>query len=355
MGTLTQMAAQQTQHARRLILRSNRRRSQQSVFSALIHPVFHLIFKGLIVTGVARFVSAVARILWLIHLVFFAALFTSLLTTERAFAEPLLLTQYENLKPELAQSVFGSPIVLYSDTSKHHAQGEVFAVLDTPIADIQQTLSQPEHWCELAILHINIKACTYQNKTEDQRLTIYLGRKYYQPPSQAHPLNYLFETLKNSDNHLYIKLTSDDGPFGTHDYLISFEAVPVDAQHSFIHFQYRYQFGFLARLTMTTYLNTIGRKKVGFSIKGKDLQGGPGYVKGVQGVVERNVMRYIYAIQSILDTTKSPVADRQQQGFTNWYTYIAKHPRQLVEYTREEYLQRKKQEIENQRALQANF
>ena len=248
--------------------------------------------------------------------------------------------------------MFGLPIVLNSNTSKHHAQGEVFAVLDTPIGVLQDILSQPKYWCDLAILHINVKACTFRIQPESQQLIIYLGRKYYQPPSQAHPLKYNFDQLQNINGHLFVQLTAPDGPFGTHDYLISFEAVPIDEKRSFIRFQYRYQFGFLARIAMKTYLATIGHKKVGFTIDGIDLEGKPAYVKGVQGVVERNAIRYIYAIQSLLDAVKLPETERQQQSLNNWYTNISKHPRQLVEFTREEYLERKQQELKNQFSLQ---
>jgi hypothetical protein len=319
MGTVNQMAAQQTQHARRL------RRA---------YPLY--------LPGMA---------LW-----FLVGLTISLLPTGKVFADPdfpkPLIEHYQELQPELAQSVFDSPIVLRSNTSKHHAEGEVFAVLDTPIDELQTLLSQPRHWCELAILHINVKACTFRTKKNRQKLTFYVGRQYYQEPSQAFPLEYHFEKLENSNHHLYVNLTSVDGPFGTHDYLISLEAVPIDEQHSFIRFQYRYQFGWWARVAMSTYLATIARHKVGFTVIGTDMEGNPDYIKGMQGVVERNAIRYIYAIQAMLDVSKQPADERQQQGFARWYTLISRHPRQLVEYTREEYYVRKKQELKNQLALQ---
>ena len=313
------MAAQQTQHARRLIRT----------------PPLYLLGTALLFHGVFTF---------------------TLFHTGKAIADPdfpkPLIEHYQELQTELSQSVFGSPIVLRSDTSKHHAEGEVFAVLDTPIAELQALLSQPRHWCELAILHINVKTCTFRSKQNKEKLTFYVGRQYYQEPSQAYPLEYHFEKLENSNHHLYVNLTSVDGPFGTHDYLISLEAVPIDEQHSFIRFQYRYHFGWLARVAMSTYLSTIARHKVGFTVIGTDIAGNPDYVKGMQGVVERNAIRYIYAIQAMLDTSKLPADERQQQGFARWYTLISRHPRQLVEYTQEEYFERKKEELKNQLVLQ---
>lgn len=275
-------------------------------------------------------------------------------SADPAFPKPLI-EKYQDLKDELAHSVFGSPIVLHSNTSHHHAEGEVFAVLETPIADLRAMLSQSRHWCDVVILHINIKTCAYkkqQDKQGEQKVTFYVGRQYYQPPSQAFPLEYHLEVPENSASHLYVKLSTVDGPFGTHDYLISLEAVAIDEQHSFIRFQYQYHFGVLARIAMSTYLATIGRHKVGFTVDGTDVMGEPSYVKGVQGVVERNAIRYIYAIEAALDAQKLPPAERQQQRFDEWYTLISRHPTQLVEYTREEYFDRKKRELQNQLALQ---
>lgn len=268
------------------------------------------------------------------------------------FPKPLI-EQYHDLKDELANSVFGSPIVLRSETSEHHAEGQVFAVLNTPFSQVNDILSQPKHWCEVVILHINVKACTYKQLDGKQKVTFYVGRQYYQSPSQAFPLEYRFETKEKTSTHLYVQLSSADGPFGTHDYLINLEAVPIDEQHSFIRFQYRYHFGLLARMAMSTYLATFGRHKVGFTLKGGvNISGEPAYVKGVQGVVERNTIRYIYAIQATLEASHYPEDKRQRQAFENWYTLISRHPRQLVDYTREEYFERKTREIKNQLALQ---
>ncbi|WP_455198232.1 hypothetical protein [Kaarinaea lacus] len=335
------MVAQQTQSAQRLIYRLPKQVGLNS---------------RVLATCSSSFINTTVLLL-------LAFLFSASYIND-AKADSLLLAQHEKLKAALAQSVFGAPIVLDSETSKHHAQGDVYAELQTPISDVQRMLSQPEQWCELAILHINIKACTFQTRPSKQKLTFYVGRKYYQEPSQAFPLTYRFEQLENTldntldntrdnnSNHLYVKLSAEDGPFGTHDYHISVEAVPLDKQRSFIHFQYRYHFGFLARMAMNTYLATFGRHKVGFTVEGKDIEGKPAYVKGVQGVTERNVIRYIYAIQSLLDAGKLTGKEKQQQAFNNWYTLISKHPRQLVEYTREEYLDRKQQELKNQLTLQ---
>ena len=255
-----------------------------------------------------------------------------------------LLAKYPQLKDQLAHSLFGSPILLNSKTGNTYAQGEVYAVLDAPFAAIEETLSQPAQWCELAILHVNIKTCTYHG----DQLRFFVGRKHYQTPFQAYPLQYQF-TKQPSDNHqLNIKLTAPEGPFNTSDYLIQLEAIPINAQTSFIHFQYRYKFGFMAKMAMQTYLATLGRDKVGFTQIGTNDDSEPIYIQGLQGVVERNVMRYIFAIESVLESRNSADEYRHTAQLVHWYAHIQKFPKQLADLTREEYMDNKQRERSNQ-------
>ena len=256
--------------------------------------------------------------------------------------------KYHQLKKELDNSVFGSPILVTSENGDQRVKGDVYVLLETPFLDLNETLTKPAQWCELAILHINIKACTYR----DDEVQIFVGRKHYQDPIDAHPVRYRFELPNNGSHDLTVKLTAADGPLGTSDYLISVNAIPIDEQHSFIHFTYRYQYGFLADLAMSTYLATLGRHKVGFTVTGKNKRGEPVYIQGLQGVIERNAMRYIFAIQTLLETKKSPEENRQTEQLNRWFDYISKYPKQLKEVRREKYLANKKIETANQKELQ---
>ncbi len=49
-------------------------------------------------------------------------------------------------------------------------------------------------------------------------------------------------------DYLQVRMTAGDGPMGTRDYQIVFEAVPLDEGRVFVHFRYAYAFGTAARL-----------------------------------------------------------------------------------------------------------
>lgn len=327
MGTPAQLAGQQTQPASRLSHDSALRqcyRGNPKVQARLV-----ALFICTCIAGFANADIAAAQSF-----------------SQTAALSPLV-DQYHLLKDELAKSIFGSPILLSSEIGDGHAKGEVYALLDTPFDALNKALSQPAQWCALAILHVNIKTCTYL----DDQVQLFVGRKDYQTPDEAFPLRYRF-TQQTNEHQLSVQLTAPTGPFGTSDYLISLEATPIDDQHSFIHFQYHYQFGFMAKMAMQTYLATLGRNKVGFTIVDTDENGNAIYIKGLQGVIERNVMRYIFAIQSVLEGRKSPNKNRLTEQLVQWYGHIQEHPRQLVELTREEYMDNKQREHSNQQKAQ---
>ena len=104
-----------------------------------------------------------------------------------------LAIKYQGLKNELAKSIFGEPIFLNSEIGNNYVQGEVYALLETPFEALNETLSQPAQWCEMLILHQNIKTCTYgKNGAGKDQLQLYVGRKHYQKPSDAYLLRYQF-------------------------------------------------------------------------------------------------------------------------------------------------------------------
>ncbi len=140
------------------------------------------------------------------------------------------------------------------------------------------------------------------------------------------------------------------GPMGTRDYRLALEAVPLDDKRSFIHMSYAYGYGTAARLAMSAYLATAGRDKIGFSITGKADDGKPVYIDGVRGVVERNTMRYYLAIEAYLGSLSAPPGEQQEKRLRDWFAATERHPAQLHEIDRDDYLAMKRHELQRQKA-----
>ena len=262
-----------------------------------------------------------------------------------------LLAAYRDLRPKLEANVYGAPIYVASAEEGERMRGEVYSVANHPYSRLVQALRLPRNWCDLALLHLNIKTCTYERQDTSEWLTFYSGRKFYEPPEKAYALRYSFRLEAAHDNYFRATLTAETGPFDSSDYRIEFEAIPL-GDGSFVRLRYGYRQNLLTRLATGGYLATLGSGKVGFSVMGGERDGKPILVSGVRGIVERNAVRYYLAIQAYLE---SPAPEYYERRLARWYDLTERYATQLHELERTEYLQYKRQErqqqLERQRAL----
>ncbi|MDP1995886.1 MAG: hypothetical protein Q8J90_01690, partial [Gallionella sp.] len=203
-----------------------------------------------------------------------------------------LRAKYVELGKQLLNNQFQRALYLDSMESSHDLKGEIYAVIDYPFAAVNVALNNPAHWCDVLILHMNVKYCHASSNKADTILTVDLGRKYDQPLADAYRLEFNYRGVITTPDYFAVELNAENGPLSTRDYRIWVEATPLTDGHTFLHFTYAYAFGFTGRLAMQVYLATIGSDKVGFTVTGKLPNGRPAYIQGVRGVVERNTMRY---------------------------------------------------------------
>lgn len=259
---------------------------------------------------------------------------------------------YEDIEEQLFDNVYGIPIYLESSNEKKLMQGEVYGIIYHPFNKVSNSLSSITSWCEIMPQHLNIKGCTYEYVNNQCRLTLYSGRKRYKKPDNAYRLNYDFNVASLNNEYFFTTLYANEGPFDTKEYKINVEAIPLSETSTFIHFEYEYQYGFLTNIAMSTYLATFGHKKIGFSIKEKDKNNNPVYVGGVQGVVERNAMRYYFAIKSYLNTQEIVKAKRFESRINSWFDLTEQYHKQLYELDKPDYLKYKRMERKDQLRLQ---
>ncbi|MBC7732791.1 MAG: hypothetical protein H7306_12960 [Bacteriovorax sp.] len=257
--------------------------------------------------------------------------------------------RHASLSEQLAKNPFQRPLHLESTQDSGNLKGEVYAVVDQPFSVMSEALQGMDHWCDLLILHLNVKSCAFTSKPTDV-LSLYVGRKFDQPLEDAYRVNFSYSVPAASADYLRVQLAADDGPMSTRDYRLALEAVPLDAKRSFIHMSYSYGYGVAARLAMQGYLATVGRDKIGFSIVSKDADGKPVYVDGVRGVVERNTMRYYLAIEAYLGAYGSPPAEQQEKRLRDWFAATERHALQLHETERNDYLEMKRREVQRQQS-----
>ncbi len=257
-----------------------------------------------------------------------------------------LRARYAALQDKFANNQFGRPLVLESVETSGDLKGDVYAVVDYPFAMVQQALQAADHWCDILILHLNVKRCRVGGGAA-KTLNLSVGRKFDQPIEDAYQLNFAYRVVTATNDYLQVLLTADEGPMSTKNYRIQVEAVPVDAKRSVIHMSYAYGYGFTAKVAMQTYLATIGSAKVGFTILDRK-DGKPVYQAGVLGLLERNTMRYYLAIDAYLSAYSLPAADQFEKRIREWYASTERYAPQLHEMDQNEYLDMKRKEMRRQ-------
>lgn len=242
-------------------------------------------------------------------------------------AEALRLRHADLARP-LAENAFHRPLVIESSEAARSLKGDVYAVIDAPYAAAAAALKSPGHWCDVFMLHLNVKGCTYAG----EKLTVAMGRKFEQPAEDAYAVEFTYRVASATDDYERLALTAASGPFGTKNYDITLEMTGIDERRSFLHLGYAYEYGAAARLAMQGYLATLGRNKVGFTVPG-----------GLRGVIERNAMRYFISIETYLRFPRDP-----DKRFAAWFDETERYARQLHELERDEYLAMKRRESARQ-------
>jgi hypothetical protein len=252
-----------------------------------------------------------------------------------------LKARHGELEAALADNPFRRPIVLTSSEQGDRIAGDVHARIAQPFRVVGAALQGIEQWCQILILHPNVKQCR-RAQAPTPTLDMVVGSKHDQPIEAAHRMQFAYEVVASRADYLQVALHAAQGPMSTRDYRIVLEAVPLDAKRSFLHLSYAYGYGSMARLAMQGYLATAGRNKVGFSVVGRREDGSPRYVGGTRGVIERNTMRYYLAIEAYLATLSLPAPVRLEQRLATWYGAIEDYPLQLSDLERADYLELKR-------------
>ena len=262
-----------------------------------------------------------------------------------------LFSKYQTIRTELLTNQYSAPVFIQSDFQEDMTSGEVYALVDHGFEKVAANLGSSGQWCDVVLLHINVKGCDVGAGIDaPDQLTLYVGRRYYQTPDEASEIQYQFHNVSKTHDYMHVDLTAANGPFGTSDYLLTFEVIPVNTESSFIHFKYAYHYGFMAKLAIDGYLATIGRHKVGFTIKEYDKENQPVYIQGLQGIVERNSMRYFLAIRSFLDTVTLGQYEWDNR-INHWYELAKGFERQFIEVREKEYIDTKRKEFLNREEM----
>lgn len=261
-----------------------------------------------------------------------------------------LLQHFQQLRQNTTNP-FGEPLYIRSHDANERLGADIYAVLPQPFGEVRDALAHPDQWCQFLALNQNVKACTWRDGPAGAQLSLFVGRKFYQPPQDAYHVDGVFKVTNRRKDFLQVSVRAADGPLGTQDYRITVQAAAVDGG-TLVQLSWGYEDSWRSRMATSAYLATVGRDKIGFSVVGQKVSGAPRFVQGVRGMIERNAMRYYLALRAYLQTDDLPAGRQPEASMNTWYSMVERYPRQLHELSRDEYFSNKRRELQNQRRMQ---
>ena len=252
-----------------------------------------------------------------------------------------LLAKRTVFGPRLNARAFGEPLHLVSREKDGHLEGDVYAELDLPFAQVAAVLSSADSVCAMLFLHLNVRSCQASRGGTGSQLVVSAGPKQSSSVGSTYSMVYAMQVFSRGADFLGVKLAAPHGPLSTKDYAIAIESTPLDAKRTFLHFGYSYTYGSLAKLAMGVYLASAGRTKIGFTVVGTGRDGQPQYVQGERGSLERNVMRNFLALKAYASVQTGSPAAQMETRLRTWFALTERHAAQLHELDLDQYLQEK--------------
>lgn len=255
-----------------------------------------------------------------------------------------LHAKYGSLQDQLSHNQFQRPLHLDSMETPDELRGDIHALIGYPFPAVSAALRGASRWCDILILHLNIKSCRASTDAPETVLKVSIGRKFDDPLNATHRVDLVYRVAVEASDYFRLVLNADRGPFGTRNYRITLEAVPLDRGRTFIHLSYAYGYGLSAKMAMQGYLRTFGSQKVGFTVTERRADGQLVRVGGLRAALERNVMRYYLAINAYLAALAAPPEQRLEERLRDWFASTEHYALQLHELEQNEYLEMKRRE-----------
>lgn len=261
-----------------------------------------------------------------------------------------LIDKYQKIGKEPKNASFGFHVE--SSVSQHVSSVDLYATFIYPFNSVSSELQSLENLCNIVLLDVNVRACTYQKVDQTRVMTLYQVERFDKPFRDAFPINFKYDHITQQSEFFDMLLKAPKGPFGTEDHQFELEAVPIDESRTFIHLGYSFRYGSLTHFFMESYFSIFSRGMIGFSTVGTNSMGYPVYVHGLRGAVERNVVCYYLAILAYMNTFKIPIEQRFEERINQWYDLTTRYKKQLFAMDKEEYLIVKIRDRQNQLMLQ---
>ncbi len=119
-----------------------------------------------------------------------------------------LRAKYEALRDQLANSPFHRPLYLDSTQKPGKLRGDVYALVEYPFAMVATAAGRSTQWCEILLLHLNVKYCSAAAGPPESTLTAFFGGKHEQVADAAYRVEFVHRVAAESADYLRVILSA---------------------------------------------------------------------------------------------------------------------------------------------------
>jgi hypothetical protein len=106
-----------------------------------------------------------------------------------------LIDKYHKIEKELEKSSLTIPFYLESSVSKNASHVDIYGTIKYPFDIVENELQLPTNWCDIVLLHSNVRASTYKKVNDTWLLTLYNVKKFQDPLKNAYPMNFEYRVI----------------------------------------------------------------------------------------------------------------------------------------------------------------
>ena len=261
-----------------------------------------------------------------------------------------LVDQYHKLEKTGKRLAATLPIYLKTVQKEKVLNVSLMGKIPFKFSDVSAVLAKPGSYCDFLPLLFNVKTCVITELNPVTRIKFYVAGKHYTPPITSYRIHAVFRLVDRTPEKIRVRLESEEDSLGKSGYDVDLVAIPLDGE-TLMYLKSRYAPGRVTRMATNTYVNVFARDKPGFT-EIQEPGGKKKLITGFPAVIERSSVRAYLALKAYTLNYHLPPDKRFEACLKTWYDLNQPYKKQLYELERDQYLQIKRREHENQMRIQ---
>lgn len=261
-----------------------------------------------------------------------------------------LAAQYREMEKTGSRLAATLPIYLKTVQKEDELNVRLLGRIPFKFSDVADVLARPASYCDFLPLMFNVKSCVITEFNPVTHMKFYVAGKHYSPPITSYRIHALFRLVNRTPEKIRVRLESEEDSLGKSGYDVDLVAIPMDGE-TLLHLESRYAPGRITRMATYTYIKVFARDKPGFT-EIQEPDGKKKLITGFPAVIERSSVRAYFALKAYMLNYHLPPARRFEACLSTWYDLNQPYKKQLYELGRDQYLQIKRRERQNQLRIQ---